>query len=49
MDGLITKPEWLKQIYEQVAPYTEPKTWEIQGNKTSKRERIYLLESGADL
>lgn len=49
MDGLIIKPEWLKQIYEPVTPYTEPKTWEIRGNKTSKRGRIYLLESGSGL
>ena len=49
MDGLIIKPEWLLQIYEPVNPFTEPKTWEIRGSSTSKRGRIYLLESGSGL
>jgi len=46
MDGLISKPEWLLQIYHAVPPFMEQKTWETRSRKTNKRERIYLLSSG---
>ena len=40
-DALIIKEKWLNLIFEGV------KTWEIRGSNTTKRGKIYLIQSGS--
>ena len=40
MKGLIIKEKWLNKIFNQ------EKTWEIRGNNTTIRGKIYLIQSG---
>lgn len=41
VNGLIIKEKWLDLILSGI------KDWEIRGSKTSKRETIYLIQSGS--